>query len=371
MRITLVISTFTAGGAERVMSVMANYWAERGEDMTLITLSPQPNDWYTLDRRIKRVALDALSSSAHVVQALRENVRRILRLRRALRGAQPDVIVSFLDKTNVLTLMASWGLGIPVVISERNDPREYNIGLAWSVLRSVLYRRADAIVVQSCAIRDWALKLSGIKATYVIPNPMRQIGRESEQASKPHASAHAIVAMGRLVEQKGFDILIEAFSRCAAKHSDWSLVILGEGPRRASLQTVAEDLGIGERVHLVGQVREPATILKGADLFVLSSRYEGFPNALVEAMACQLPVVSTDCSSGGPRDIIRDGVDGILVPPKDVAALANAMERLMGDQTERQRLGSRAGEVVERFSLNRVMKLWDDLLTGIARLSHA
>ena len=131
-----------------MMSVMANYWAERGEDMTLITLSPQPNDWYTLDRRIKRVALDALSSSAHVVQALRENVRRILRLRRALRGARPDVIVSFLDKTNVLTLMASWGLGIPVVISERNDPREYNIGLAWSVLRSVLYRRADAIVVQ-------------------------------------------------------------------------------------------------------------------------------------------------------------------------------------------------------------------------------
>jgi len=176
--------------------------------------------------------------------------------------------------------------------------------------------------------------------------------------------------MGRLVEQKGFDILVEAFSRCATKHSDWSLVILGEGPQRTRLEAAAAELGIGDRVHLVGQVREPDTILKGADLFVLSSRYEGFPNALVEAMACELPVVSTDCSSGGPRDIIRDGVDGILVPPRDVEALASAMDRLMADQDGRQRLGKSAAEVVERFSTTRVMKVWDDLLAGIAKLSH-
>ncbi len=354
-----------------MMTVMANYWAERGEDVTVITISQQSMDWYTLHPRVKRVGLDVLFHSAHIGQAVGANVLRITRLRHALRGARPDVIVSFLDMTNVLTLMASWGLGIPVVVSERNDPREYSIGPAWSVLRSVFYRHADAIVVQSCAIRDWVLKLPGIKAAYVIPNPMRPISSESKPASKPHTSTHAIVAMGRLVEQKGFDILVEAFSRCAAKYSDWSLVILGEGPQRTRLESVAADLGIRDRVHLVGQVREPDTILKGADLFVLSSRYEGFPNALVEAMACQLPVVSTDCSSGGPRDIIRDGVDGILVPPKDVAALAIAMERLMADREERQRLGRRAGEVVERFSLNKVMKLWDDLLAGIARLSHA
>lgn len=370
MRITLVISTFSAGGAERVMTVMANYWAERGEDITLITISPQSTDWYQLHSRVKRVGLDVLSNSAHIGQAVRDNVRRIIRLRRALRRAHPDVVVSFLGTTNVLTLMASRGLGIPVVVSERNDPREYSIGLAWSVLRSVFYRYADAIVVQSCAIRDWVLRLPGIKATHVIPNPVSPICNESQQASRRHASTHAIVAMGRLVRQKGFDILIEAFDRHATKHPDWSLVILGEGPERANLQTLAASLGIKDRVYLVGQVQEPATILKGADLFVLSSRYEGFPNALVEAMACQLPVVSTDCSSGGPRDIIRDEVDGILVPPKDVAALASAMERLMADREERQRLGRRAGEVVERFSTNRVMKLWDDLLTGIARLSH-
>lgn len=371
MHITLVISTFAAGGAERVMSVMANYWAEQGKDITLITLSPQSSDWYKLHPRVKRVGLGILSISTHIGQAICSNVRRVIWLRRALRKAHPDVVISFLDTTNVLTLMASWGLGIPVVVSERNDPREYSIGLAWSVLRSVFYRYADAVVVQSSAIRDWGLRLPGIKDTYVIPNPMSPISNGSEQASRRHDSTHAIVAMGRLVRQKGFDILIEAFGRCAAKHPDWSLVILGEGHERVSLQTLAANMGIKDRVHLVGQVREPATILKGADLFVLSSRYEGFPNALVEAMACQLPVISTDCSSGGPRDIIRDGVDGILVPPKDGPALANAMDRLMADHEERQRLGRRAGEVVKRFSTDRIMKLWGGLLARIAELSHA
>lgn len=353
------------------MSVMANYWAEQGKDITLITLSSQSDDWYKLHPRVKRVGLDVLALSAHIGQAISDNVRRIILLRRALRRAQPDVVISFLDTTNVLTLMASWGLRIPVIVSERNDPCQNSIGSAWCRLRSLLYRHAEAVVVQTCAIRDWAMRLPGIKAIHVIPNPVNPLWNRSEQVSRCHGSAHIIAAMGRLVRQKGFDILIEAFGRCAAKHPDWSLVILGEGPQRASLETLAADLGIADRVHLVGQVREPAAILKGADLFVLSSRYEGFPNALVEAMACQLPVVSTDCSGGGPRDIIRDEVDGILVPPKDVTALASAMDRLMVDDEQRQRLGRRAGEVVERFSINTVMKLWDDLLAGTAGVSHA
>ena len=363
MRITLVISTFAAGGAERVMSVMANYWAERGEDITLITLSPQSNDWYKLDPRVKRVGLDVLSISTHIGQAIRHNVWRVIWLRQALRRAHPDIVISFLDTTNVLTLMASWGLGIPVIVSERTDPQQRSISTAWDGLRCLLYRHADAIVVQSCAVRDWALGLQGIKAIYVIPNPVSPIRNGSEQASSRHGSSHTIVAMGRLVRVKGFDLLIEAFGRCAAKHSDWSLVILGEGPERASLQTFAADLGIASRVSLAGQFQEPATILKGADLFVLSSRYEGFPNALLEAMACQLPVVSTDCSSGGPRDIIRDGVDGILVPPGDAAALAHAMDRLMANSDERQRLGTRAAEIIERFSIEKIMKMWDELVS--------
>ena len=147
MRIYLVISTFAAGGADRMMSVMANYWAEQGEDITLITLSSLSADWYKLHPRVKRVKLGVLSVSTHIGQAIRHNVRRVICLRRALRRAHPDVVISFLDTTNVLTLMASWGLGIPVIVSERNDPLTHSIGLAWNGLRSLLYRYADAKVI--------------------------------------------------------------------------------------------------------------------------------------------------------------------------------------------------------------------------------
>lgn len=352
------------------MSMMANYWAGQGTDVTLVTLSAQSDDWYELHPLVKRVGLDVLSCSAHIGQAIRDNVRRIILLRRALRRGHPDVVISFLDTTNVLTLLASRGLGIPVIVSERNDPEQNSIGLAWSRLRSLLYRYAQAVVVQTCAIRDWAVRLPGIRVIHVIPNPVHPMLNEYDYASARHSCSHTVVAMGRLVRQKGFDILIEAFSRCAGKHRDWSLVILGEGPERASLQASAANLGIADRVRLAGQCQEPAVILKGADFFVLSSRYEGFPNALLEAMACELPVVSTDCSGGGPRDIIRDGVDGILVPPEDVAALAGAMDRLMAHSDERRHLGTRAREIMARFSTERIMTMWDEAVTHACQAAY-
>ena len=145
MRITLAISTFDIGGAQRVMSLMANYWAAHGHDVTLVSLSPQSEDWFKLHHLVRRVPLDLLSASSNLGRALCQNALRILRLRDELRRSRPDVIISFMDTTNVLTILASRGLGIPVIISERNDPRQHTMGLAWSTLRSLLYRRADAL----------------------------------------------------------------------------------------------------------------------------------------------------------------------------------------------------------------------------------
>jgi glycosyltransferase involved in cell wall biosynthesis len=348
------------------MALMANYWAAHGHDVTLVTLSAQSEDWFELHHLVKRVPLNLLSESAHLGQALCQNALRVLRLRDELRRLRPDVVISFMDSTNVLTILASRGLGIPVIISERNNPRRRAVGLVWTTLRSLLYRRADALVVQSSALRDWAREVAVDARVYIIPNPINPEFNSAAKAAHRRGNGHIVVAMGRLVRQKGFDLLIEAFARCAGQHPEWSLIILGEGEERSNLESLIVATGLQERVRLAGKVPHPSQILGQADLFVLSSRFEGFPNALMEAMACKLAVISTDCPNG-PRDIVRDGVDGLLIPPNDVNALAKGMDRLMADPMERQCLGASAVEVVERFSIEKIMSMWDELVAHTCR----
>jgi glycosyltransferase involved in cell wall biosynthesis len=172
--------------------------------------------------------------------------------------------------------------------------------------------------------------------------------------------------MGRLDTQKGFDLLLRAFAKCCRERPDWALTIIGEGEERDELQALAQNLDIASKVRFTGRVAVPAALLRRADLFVLSSRYEGFPNALLEAMAVGLPVIATDCPSG-PAHIVRNDIDGILVPTEDVDALATAMAGLMDDDAWRKRLGASATSVVERFSVERIMEHWDSLLEQVTR----
>jgi glycosyltransferase involved in cell wall biosynthesis len=171
--------------------------------------------------------------------------------------------------------------------------------------------------------------------------------------------------MGRLFPVKGFDLLLRAFAIARAQVPGWTLHIWGEGPERQELEVLAKHLGLTSCTYLPGLTTQPFEILGGADLFVLPSRAEGFPNALVEAMACGLPVISTDFG-GAARDIIRHGVDGLLVPPEDVSALAGALVSLMSDPEARAKLSARAGEVKQRFSSQRVIGMWE-LALDLAR----
>ncbi|HNP84184.1 MAG TPA: glycosyltransferase family 4 protein [Nitrospira sp.] len=364
MRITLVISTFGAGGAERVMAVMANHWAEHGYDITLVTLARSDEDFYPLHPAVQRVGLGVMKVSSGLREALWNNLVRLKQLRDAIRLSRPDVVISFIERTNILVLLSTIGLPVPIVACERIDPRHHSIGPVWSGLRRCLYRRAASLVVQTEGLRSWAEGFVPARSVHVIPNPIAIVSEEASAERTTGGRSKCVSALGRLVPQKGFDTLLQAFAHCIRTHADWSLTIVGEGPERSQLEALSARLGIEDRVSLIGRRSNPFPILRQTDLFVLSSRYEGFPMALVEAMACRLPVISTDCPSG-PRDIIRDGVDGILVPPNDVSALTQAMTRLMENSDERHRLRMRAGEVVDRFSTARIMALWEELVTDV------
>jgi glycosyltransferase involved in cell wall biosynthesis len=194
----------------------------------------------------------------------------------------------------------------------------------------------------------------------VVPNPVtlsRQLGASSRRT---------VVAVGHLVPLKGFDLLIEGFARCASPHSDWRLIIWGEGPERERLLALAQARGIAQRLELPGRSATPGAWLETAGIFVLASRHEGFPNVLVEAMAAGLSVIATDCPAGGPRAMISDGVDGMLVPNEDVAALARSLDRLMADEGARAAMGEAAARSAERFSLPRIMGQWTTLVEQAA-----
>jgi glycosyltransferase involved in cell wall biosynthesis len=365
MRVTLVISSFGAGGAERVMAVMANHWAEHGREVTLITLASAREDFYPLHPCIDRIGLEATGGSSNVIAAAWNNLQRLKRLRQEIRASRPDFVLSFIDTTNVLTLAATLGLRVPVIVSEHTDPRQHTIGFIWKGLRQLLYRRATAIVVLTEGIRSWAEQFGHRHRVHVIPNPVSVPAEECSDSQDRIHPGGTIAAIGRLTPLKGFDFLLKAFARCARRHSEWSLVILGEGEERGRLEALTIQLGIKDRVKMPGLTPNPFKLLRGADLFILSSHYEGFPMALLEAMACGLAVIAADCPSG-PREIIRDGIDGVLVRPGNVDSLAAAMDRLMADRSVRQGLGKRAIEVVERFSTEKVMKMWDELFSNIS-----
>ena len=358
MKVTLVIYGLTGGGAERVMSIVANYWVSNGWDVTLLMLVPPTTQpFYPLDPRIQLKSLDVANKSTNLLTAIANNWNRIQVLRQAIIASKPDVAIGFMNSVSVYTILACLGSNIPVIVSEHMYPGTNDASKIWQLVMKLTYRYADLVTV----LTQNALPFYPAKAGYrtiVMPNPVvapRSVP-EAQSLHPPH-----LVAIGRLHPQKGFDLLLKAFHKIQAKYPDWQVTILGEGTMRSELEQLRSQLGLVDRVHLPGLVSNVPTYLDRADLFVMPSRFEGFPMALCEAMAYGLPVLAADCLSG-PRDIIEDGINGVLVKTEDIDALAAGLDKLMSDPAKRQQLAKNAPNILDRFGVERVMDLWQEAI---------
>lgn len=357
--VTLVISSLECGGAERVLKNMTDYWVEQGRPITVITLFSKELDFFKLDERIRRIDLGLTNKNFSKISSLINVMKVAGRLRKALKATGNRIVISYIFRTNILTLLMSRFSSLKVIVTEHTDPRQRQLGRGVNYLRKILYPKATAVVVLTNNVKtEWADKFINSDKVKVIPNPIVvPIDSGDDTVMLP---PRYIVTMGRLIPDKGHRLLLDAFSILINEFPDLSLVLIGDGPERNSLETQIESSDM-KNVLLLGHKYNIAPILSGAECFVLSSLREGFPLALAEAMSCGLASVSFDCSSG-PADIIRDGVDGILVPVGNVNRLASSIATVLRD-TERCKAMGGAGKkgIAERFSVVTVMDKWDRL----------
>jgi glycosyltransferase involved in cell wall biosynthesis len=308
----------------------------------------------------ERVAIHWLAASeGPLTTGLLKNIIRVSRLRSVLREIHPDVVVAFMTEANVVTLWACQNLGVRVVISERNQPDRPGLGQLRRLARRLSYPFANAMVVQTDAIAAWATARFSIPV-HVIPNPVL-LGQNRDH-SKP-TDTHLIISLGRLAHQKGFDVLLKSFAALARKHPSWKLVIYGEGPDRAYLEHLRSESGLEDRIALPGLTKDSLGALRLASLFALPSRFEGYPNALLEALGCGLPVIATSCP-GATAEILANGAHGMLVPPDNAATLAAALDAMMSAADLRQNYASRARTAVEHLDIEIVGQRWLNLLAG-------
>jgi glycosyltransferase involved in cell wall biosynthesis len=352
--VAFVLPGLRAGGSEHIVSLLCNHFSRTGWTVTLYAFEdPDQPPYYGHDAAVRIRRLGYPVGRLPLFQSLAAVCQRVRTLRRALSEAKPDLVISFLTRTNVVSVLAARPLGIPVIVSERNNPAAQRPGWVWSALRRYTYARAEGLVTMTQGAMDQFSKAMR-RREWVIPNPTyAPIELDAERPSTRH-----VAAVGRLVPQKGFDMLLDAFAGVAGEIPEWSLVIWGEGPERAKLEVRRDALGLKEQVSLPGVTKEHGGWLRDADIFVLSSRFEGWGIVVGEAMAAGVPVISFDCR-WGPGEMISDGVSGLLVPDGDVPALGRAIAQLCADPEQRRRLAEGARIASQRFAIDRILVEWE------------
>ncbi|HEY5588075.1 MAG TPA: glycosyltransferase family 4 protein, partial [Candidatus Paceibacterota bacterium] len=305
INILFVISSLNLGGAQRVLSEMANYWASKGHNVSIVSFSDE-NTFYLLNKNISLINNDLTKKYKNIFEAIKYSFSRINSIKCIIRTKQIHIIISFMAIANIESIIAAKISGIPVIISERSNPNEDPLPIVWKIARRILYNFADQMVLQTEQVKSYYKNYYTNKVT--IKNPLRIINYQNV------IKEDLILAVGRLEKEKGYDDLLTAF---AQTYSNWNLEIIGEGNERKHLENLISDLNLNNKVRLIGAVKNVDSYFNRAQIFIMTSKYEGFPNSLCEAMAFKLASISYECPFG-PSEIIKNGYNGILVEPGNV-----------------------------------------------------
>lgn len=356
MKILVVQGGFGAGGAEKIVAMIAAHRAQMGDEVTVMGFDmPADGSYFPYPDDVQLFLPDGAKTG--------NPLARLGMVRHTIRTTQPDLVLSFLTKVNVLSLSAAIGTGVPVVISERNNPRAQNAHPIWRHAQNLLVRRAACAVMQTDRARA-DLPRAVQTTSVVIPNPCAP---NPNYPAQPDPAGHRLVAVGRLDTQKGFDVLIRAMADVRAACPGAQLTIYGDGPERDRLEALRRDLQLEDTVALPGASLSPGAWLSQADILVMPSRFEGFPNVLAEATVAGLPAIAADCDFG-PREMIVEGENGLLVPVDNPSALASAVSSLMQDSPLRAHMTGQARINRDRLAPDRILADWDRVISRAAKL---
>lgn len=360
MNIVCYVNTLSHGGAERVMSVLANGLAAKGHNVTLVTDYSTEKE-YAVDKVVERVVLDGQLGEKGKVGTLVRTVKRIRCLRSLCKKKRAVALISFMRPANIRAILATSFTKTKSIFSVRIDPKVGYRSKRAKMVAKWLYPLADGCVFQTEEAKAWFVP-NIQKKSKVIFNP---ISDSFYQVVPAAMQEKKIVTCGRLEKQKRFDLLIDAFHKVCDEFPEYKLEIYGVGALQEKLQAQIDTLGRQDRIKLMGRCEDVPNTIKTAGLFVLSSDYEGLPNALMEAMVLGLPVISTDCGGGGARALIEDGVDGLLVPVNNVDALAEAIRKNLAAPEAAKIRGEKAGAKAKGFSTENVTIQWETYIRHV------
>ena len=361
-KIAFHLNCLEQGGAERVVSNLANQFAKEGYEVLIATEWYGENEFQT-DSRVKRVHV-GLREGDEKKNRIRQFLLRVKYLRQFMKSEKPDILIAFAQRANYRALMAAPGTKVPVLISIRTDPVGHYDAWSDKVQIPLLFPRAAGCVFQTEGQREFFAPYLQ-KNSRIILNPLhdKYIG-----VPKPAHRSKEVVQSGRLVDFKNQPMLLRAFVEVHRKHPDYILKIYG-GDSFDGTKEILEDI-IAEHeaqdyIRLMGASDTLEQDLPGAAVYAFSSDWEGLPNALLEAMALGLPIVATDCPCGGPRTVMQDGVNGLLIPIKNQKALEDGINRLIEQPEYAEKLGDEARKIAESANAEAIFMQWRDYIEDV------